>query len=277
MAWGRERPQLTMSDLDGLRGQRFATINDAGIPATRVLGVPVSLVSLAIAVRTIVGWCEAGTAHFVCVRDVHGIMRAQDDPALMALHEQAGLVTPDGMPLVWLARHRGHNKVDRACGSDLVTALSGISVEKGIRHYFYGGKPGVAERMAAALGNRYPGLQVAGTYTPPFRALTVKEDSEVTAAIVAARPHIVWVGLSTPTQEYWMRDHVDRIPGATLIGVGAAFDFHTGDVKRAPVWMRSRGLEWLHRLVSEPRRLWRRYLVLAPKFVVAVTKEQRGR
>ena len=277
MAWGSERPQLTMSDLDGLRGQRFATINDAGIPATRVLGVPVSLVSLAVAVRTIVGWCQAGTAHFVCVRDVHGIMRAQDDPALMALHEQAGLVTPDGMPLVWLARHRGHDEVDRACGSDLVTALSRISVEKGLRHYFYGGKPGVAERMAAALGERYPGLQLAGTYTPPFRALTVQEDSAVTAAIVAARPHIVWVGLSTPTQEYWMRDHVDRIPGATLIGVGAAFDFHTGDVKRAPALMRSRGLEWLHRLVSEPRRLWRRYLVLAPKFVVAVAQEQRGR
>ncbi|WP_380784390.1 WecB/TagA/CpsF family glycosyltransferase [Sphingomonas sp. R86520] len=266
-----------MSDLDGLRGQRFATLNDASIPATRVLGVPVSLVSLAVAVRTIVSWCEAGTAHFVCVRDVHGIMRAQDDPALMALHEQAGLVTPDGMPLVWLARHRGHNGVDRVCGSDLVTALSRVSVDKGIRHYFYGGKPGVAERMAAALSERYPGLEVAGTYTPPFRALTVQEDSAVTAAIVAARPHIVWVGLSTPTQEYWMRDHVDRIPGATLIGVGAAFDFHTGDVKRAPVWMRSRGLEWLHRLVSEPRRLWRRYLVLAPRFVVAVAQEQRGR
>ncbi len=277
LAWGRERPQLTMSDLDGLRGQRFATLNDASIPATRVLGVPVSLVSLAVAVRTIVSWCEAGTAHFVCVRDVHGIMRAQDDPALMALHEQAGLVTPDGMPLVWLARHRGHNGVDRVCGSDLVTALSRVSVDKGIRHYFYGGKPGVAERMAAALSERYPGLEVAGTYTPPFRALTVQEDSAVTAAIVAARPHIVWVGLSTPTQEYWMRDHVDRIPGATLIGVGAAFDFHTGDVKRAPVWMRSRGLEWLHRLVSEPRRLWRRYLVLAPRFVVAVAQEQRGR
>lgn len=263
-----------MSDLDGLRGQRFATITDAGIPATRVLGVPVSLVSLAVAVRTIVGWCEAGAAQFVCVRDVHGIMRAQDDPELRALHDRAGLVTPDGMPLVWLARHRGHLEVSRACGADLVAELSRVSAGNGLRHYFYGGKPGVAERIASALCERYPGLQVVGTYTPPFRILTTQEDSAVTAAIVAARPHIVWVGLSTPTQEFWMRDHVDRIPGATLIGVGAAFDFYAGDVKRAPKWMRGSGLEWLHRLATEPRRLWRRYLVMAPKFVWFALREE---
>lgn len=258
----------------GLRGQRFAVTNGAGIAATRVLGVPVSLVSLTAAVRIIVGWCQAGEAHYVCVRDVHGIMRAQTDPELLALHARAGLVTPDGMPLVWLARHRGHLEVGRACGADLLTELCAASVELGLRHYFYGGKESVAERLAQALQARFPGLQVAGTYTPPFRPLTAAEDAEVTAAIVAARSHIVWVGLSTPTQEYWMRDHVDRIPGATLMGVGAAFDFHTGDVKRAPAWMRRAGLEWLHRLASEPRRLWRRYLVLAPKFVARVAREE---
>ena len=261
----------------GLRGQRFATTNDAGVAATRVLGVPISLVSLAAAVRIIVGWCEAGQAHYVCVRDVHGIMRAQDDPELLALHDRAGLVTPDGMPLVRLARHRGHLEVSRACGADLVTDLCRVSVKRGLRHYFYGGKPGVAERMAAALQARFPGLRVAGTYTPPFRPLAAEEDADVTAAIVAARPHIVWVGLSTPTQEFWMRDHVGRIPGATLMGVGAAFDFHTGDVKRAPAWMRQAGLEWLHRLASEPRRLWWRYLVLAPKFVARVAREETRR
>jgi N-acetylglucosaminyldiphosphoundecaprenol N-acetyl-beta-D-mannosaminyltransferase len=258
----------------GLRGQRFAVMNRAGIAATRVLGVPVSLVSLTTAVNTIIGWCQAGESQFVCVRDVHGVMRAQDDPELLALHEQAGLVTPDGMPLVWLARLRGHVEVRRACGADLVTELCAASPALGLRHYFYGGKPGVAERLVARLQERFPGLQVAGTYTPPFRRLTAEEDAEVTAEIVATRPHIVWVGLSTPTQEYWMRDHVGRIPGATLMGVGAAFDFHTGDVKRAPAWMRRRGLEWLHRLLSEPRRLWRRYLVLAPKFVARVAHEE---
>ncbi|WP_258043157.1 WecB/TagA/CpsF family glycosyltransferase [Sphingomonas sp. NBWT7] len=195
----------------------------------------------------------------------------------MALHYRAGLVTPDGMPLVWLAQSRGHLEVGRTSGADLVTELCRESPERRLRHYFYGGKPGVADRMAAALQARFPGLQVAGTYTPPFRALTLEEDAEVTAKIVATRPHIVWVGLSTPTQEFWMRDHVDRIPGATLIGVGAAFDFHTGDVQRAPRWMQRIGLEWLHRLASEPRRLWRRYLVLAPKFVTKVAREKLGR
>lgn len=255
----------------------FAGANASGVAATRILGIPVSLVDLNKAVATILDWCEAGSAHFVCVRDVHGIMRAQEDPALFALHQQAGLVTPDGMPLVWLARHRGHAHVGRACGADLVQELCRRSVERGYRHYFYGGKPGVAERMAQALSEQYPGLQVAGTSTPPFRAMTAEEDAQATQEIVAARPHIVWVGLSTPTQEFWMRDHVGRIPGATLMGVGAAFDFHAGDVKRAPRWMQKSGLEWLHRLLSEPRRLWRRYLVLAPRFVVRAAREEWGR
>lgn len=251
----------------------------AAAPArTRILGVPVSLIDMPLALRTITGWAAAGTAHYVCVRDVHGVMRAQEDPALMAIHEGAGLVTPDGMPLVWVARSRGHGEVGRVCGADLVDALSAASVPLGLRHYFYGGKEGVAERMAAALVARHPGLVVAGCDTPPFRALTPEEDEAATRAIAAAAPHIVWVGLSTPKQEFWMRDHVGRIPGATLIGVGAAFDFYAGDVKRAPKWMQRSGLEWLHRLASEPRRLWRRYLVLAPQFLwkLATTQERRG-
>jgi N-acetylglucosaminyldiphosphoundecaprenol N-acetyl-beta-D-mannosaminyltransferase len=253
---------------------RFVAKNASGMPATRILNVPVSLVGLHRAVETIVGWCEMRTPHYVCVRDVHGIMRAQKDAALLALHEGAGMVTPDGMPLVWLARYRGHTEVSRACGADLVTELCRVSVTEGLRHYLYGGKPGVADRMARSLADRFPGLQMVGTATPPFRPMTSEEDAAATAAIVATRPDIVWVGLSTPTQEYWMRDHVGRIPGATLIGVGAAFDFHAGDVKRAPRWMQKAGLEWLHRLSSEPRRLWRRYLVLAPTFVWRAVRDE---
>lgn len=265
---------MTGESMASSRQSRYAATSAAGVPATRILGVPVSLVGLDSAIATVVGWAESEQEHFVCVRDVHGIMRAQDDPELMALHEGAGLVTPDGMPLVWLARYRGHTEVTQACGSDLVTELCHASATRGMRNYFYGGKPGVAERLAAVMTERFPGLQVVGTYCPPFRALTPEEDAQITAEIAAARPHIVWVGLSTPTQEFWMRDHVGRIPGATLMGVGAAFDFHTGDVKRAPVWMRRRGLEWLHRLWSEPRRLWRRYLLMAPQFVSHAAREE---
>lgn len=244
------------------------------IDTTNVLGVPVSLMTMREAVDTITTWAAEGEPNFVCVRDVHGIMRAQEDEEFRAIHGQAGMVTPDGMPLVWISRHRGHKHVERVCGADLVAALCERSQQLGLRHYFHGGKPGVAERMADELSRRFPLLQVAGCSTPPFRALSQAEDEAATAEIAAARPHIVWVGLSTPKQEFWMRDHVGRIPGATLIGVGAAFDFFAGDVKRAPVWMQRSGIEWLHRLGSEPRRLWRRYLILAPKFVATLAAEK---
>lgn len=247
------------------------------IAVTRILGIPVSLITMRTAVETITGWAATGEPNFVCIRDVHGVMRAQEDQELRAIHEQAGLVTPDGMPLVWVARRRGHKEVERVCGADLVAALCDRSQELGLRHYFFGGKPGVAERMAGELSRRFPGLKLAGCSTPPFRIMSPAEDEASISEITETRPHLIWVGLSTPKQEFWMRDHVGRIPGATLIGVGAAFDFYAGDVKRAPPWMQKSGLEWLHRLVSEPRRLWRRYLIMAPKFVVALATERVGR
>lgn len=252
------------------RGDANLTETAAGVPATRILGVPVSTINMPVAVRTILGWVAQRNSQYICVRDVHGIMRAQEDLSLMCIHDGAGLITPDGMPLVWVLRARGYKDVDRVCGADLVAALCDASQEVGARHYFYGGKPGVAERMAAELHRRFPALQIAGTATPPFRPLTADEDRAATEEITAVKPDIVWVGFSTPKQEYWMRDHVGRIPGATLIGIGAAFDFYAGDVKRAPNWMHHSGLEWLHRLLSEPGRLWRRYLVLAPRFVMLV-------
>lgn len=254
------------------RTDAHATSTAAGIPATRILGVPISTINMSVAVSTIQNWVRDRNAQYICVRDVHGIMRAQDDDALMAIHHDAGIVTPDGMPLAWTLKSRGYQDAGRVCGADLVAALCKASVPAGTRHYLYGGKPGVAERMAARLIEQFPGLQITGFSTPPFRPLTAVEDEAAIAEISAMQPDVVWIGLSTPKQEYWMRDHVGRIPGATLIGIGAAFDFYAGDVKRAPRWMHESGLEWLHRLISEPRRLWRRYLILAPKFVALMVR-----
>jgi len=257
--------------------QRFdanRALSTGGVPASRVLNIPVSTVNMQTAVETILGWIAKRCSHFICVRDVHGVMRAQDDPELAEIHERAGLVTPDGMPLVWILRSRGYRDTSRVCGADLVAALCEASLKTGARHYFFGGKPGVAERMATELTRQFPGLKIAGLSTPPFRSLAPDEDAVITDRIASASPDIVWVGLSTPKQEYWMRDHVGLIPGATLIGVGAAFDFYAGDVKRAPHWMRGSGLEWLHRLMSEPRRLWRRYLIFAPKFVWQIISQR---
>lgn len=244
------------------------------VPRVDILGVPISLVNLQTAADWVICWASARQANYVCVRDVHGVMRAQEDPALLAIHQNAGMVTPDGMPLAWLARRRGDPRVERTSGFDLVSAVCDLSREHGLRHFFYGGREGVAERLSEKLVSDFPGLQVAGTYTPPFRPLSEIEDRELVEMINASGADIVWVGLSTPKQEYWMRDHVGRIDGATLVGIGAAYDFHVGDVKRAPRWLRDNGLEWLHRLSSEPGRLWRRYLVMAPRFVFAVIREE---
>ncbi|WP_428334130.1 WecB/TagA/CpsF family glycosyltransferase [Novosphingobium sp.] len=256
------------------RVDAYRTQTCSGLPATRILGVPVNAISIPVAVDTIMSWAEQRISQYICVRDVHGIMLGRDDPALTDIHAKAGLITPDGMPLVWILKARGYKQTERVCGADLVAALCRASQDNGVRHYLYGGKPGVGQRMAAELTALFPALQIVGTSTPPFRPLTVIEDEMVTDQIASARPDIVWVGLSTPKQEFWMRDHVGRIPGATLIGIGAAFDFYAGDVRRAPIWMQRSGLEWLHRLLHEPRRLWRRYLILAPKFVFLVGRNR---
>lgn len=195
----------------------------------------------------------------------------------MDIQRRAGLVTPDGMPLVWIARARGYRDIGRVSGADLMDAVCAATQHTGIKHFFYGGREGVAERLIDRMTARYPGMAVAGHYCPPFRTLDPDEDDAITTRIRDSGAQIVWVGISTPKQEFWMNDHVERLPGATLLGVGAAFDFHAGIVKRAPRWMRDYGLEWAHRLASEPRRLWRRYLVMAPQFVLQVAREEAMR
>lgn len=239
-----------------------------------ILGVPVSAITMKTAVQTIQNWVRDQRASFVCVRDVHGLMLAERDPQIMQIHQAAGMVTPDGMPLVWVLKLRSKLKVGRVCGSDLMDALCDAGQAEGLRHYFYGGKAGIPEAMIDNLKSKYPALSVAGYYSPPFRALTAEEDNRIVDAINESCAQVVWIGLSTPKQEFWMRDHVGRVQGATLIGVGAAFDFHSGAVARAPKLMQAFGLEWLHRLASEPGRLWRRYLVMAPLFLFSIIREQ---
>lgn len=241
-----------------------------------VLGVPVSIVDMAAAIEVIDGWIAARRHEFVCLRDVHGVMACQDDPELLEIHRRAGMVAPDGVPLVWLGRLLGHHTIRRVCGPDLMPALCERASARGTRHFFYGGAPGVAESLAERLQARFPGLEVVGTHTPPFRPLSEEEDAAVVRKINESRADIVWVGLSTPKQERWMAGHLGRLEAPVMLGVGAAFDFHAGTVKRAPLWMQRSGLEWLYRLASEPRRLWRRYLVLAPRFVVLVALQLLG-
>jgi N-acetylglucosaminyldiphosphoundecaprenol N-acetyl-beta-D-mannosaminyltransferase len=243
-----------------------------------VLGVEVSAIDLAQALAVIDGWIASGAREYVCVTGVHGVMESRRDAGLRLIHNRAGLVTPDGMPLVWLVRQAGFGHVGRVYGPDLMLACCAASIARGYRHFFYGGAPGVAERLRDRLIERFPGLQVVGTYAPPFRPEGSVEDGEVLAAINTAAPDIVWVGLSTPKQERWMDAHRPRLTAPVLIGVGAAFDFHAGVKRQAPRWMQRAGLEWFFRLTQEPRRLWRRYTYNNTRFLLdlALHRLRRG-
>lgn len=245
-------------------------------PRVNILGVGVSAIDMPMALETIEGWIDGHLSHYVCVTGVHGVMASQRDERLQQIHNSAGLVTPDGMPLVFLSRLYGHRNVQRVYGPDLMLALCERSLVKGYRHYFYGAGEGTPERLAVRLQERFPGLQIVGFYSPPFRQLTEREDERVVQMINEARPDIVWVGLSTPKQERWMAAHLGRVTASALIGVGAAFDFHAGLKKQAPRWMQRTSLEWLFRLLTEPRRLWRRYLVNTPGFVVLIALQALG-
>ena len=237
-----------------------------------VLGVGVSALDLGRAVDVIEGWIERGDAHYVCVTGVHGVMESARDDRLRRIHNASGLTTPDGMPLVWACRWAGLRSVQRVYGPDLMLAVCDRAEARGWRTFFYGGAPDTPERLRDRLQARFPDLQVVGTLSPPFRPLTLEEDEEVVRTIRAAAPDLVWVGLSTPKQERWMADHVERLGAGVLLGVGAAFDIHAGTLRQAPVWIQRRGLEWLFRLAVEPRRLWRRYLVNNPRFVIGVLR-----
>jgi N-acetylglucosaminyldiphosphoundecaprenol N-acetyl-beta-D-mannosaminyltransferase len=247
------------------------------IPRANILGVGVSAVNMEMALRTVEDWISRRETHYVCVTGVHGVMESQRDEKLRHIHNVAGLVTPDGMPLVWLSRLIGFRNVARVYGPDLMLTGCERFAERGYRHFFYGGAPGVANKLVVRLKSRFPGLQVAGIDSPPFRPLTPQEDQAVVERINVARPDIVWVGISTPMQEHWMAEHVGRLSAPVLVGVGAAFDFHAGLKKQAPRWIQNSGLEWFFRLLMEPRRLWRRYLTNNPRFLWLILLQILGR
>jgi N-acetylglucosaminyldiphosphoundecaprenol N-acetyl-beta-D-mannosaminyltransferase len=207
----------------------------------------------------------------------HTAVEANANPALMAALRSADLVLPDGMPLVWIARRRGQKEAERCAGPDVMVAVCDRGRAAGLSHYFVGGAPGTPEALASSLADRYPGLQVAGTHSPPFRDASPAEDASLVAAINAAGPDVLWIGLGTPKQDLWAAEHAAILDAPVILTVGAAFDFHSGRLRRAPHWMRRVGLEWLFRLAMEPRRLWRRYLLTNARFVWLVVREEIAR
>ncbi len=243
----------------------------------RVLGVRVDAVQIPDAVRRMEEWIarrEGG--RYIAVTGMHGVTEAQHDSHFKKILNSAGLVVPDGMPLVWIGRRHGFDLRRRVYGPELMATFCEQTASKAYRHFFYGGASGVAEELASQFVSRFSGMVVAGTYSPPFRSLTPEEDREIIHAIEGAQADIVWVGLSTPKQERWMFEHRHRLKVPVLVGVGAAFDFHTRRIAQAPAWMGDHGLEWLFRLSVEPRRLWRRYLVYGSEFAALALLELLG-
>jgi N-acetylglucosaminyldiphosphoundecaprenol N-acetyl-beta-D-mannosaminyltransferase len=206
-------------------------------------------------------------ARYICATDVHGIMLAHDDPQVAKTFNAADIATPDGMPIVWALRSFGFKKQQRVYGPTLMLALCRSAAETGQRIFLYGAREETLARLSTRLRDRFPELAIVGSHAPPFRALTQSEDEEIQEKIRRSDPDLVFVGISTPKQEKWMYEHRHCFPGVTLIGVGAAFDFHSGRIKQAPAWMQRNGLEWLFRLSREPARLWRRYLLITPRFL----------
>jgi N-acetylglucosaminyldiphosphoundecaprenol N-acetyl-beta-D-mannosaminyltransferase len=231
-----------------------------------ILGVGVSAVSLDEAVDRTEAFLSGDAQGYVCVTGVHGIMEAQTDSEFRRILNRSFLTTPDGMPTVWLGRASGFKNMTRVYGPDYMVAVCGRSADHGYRHFLYGGKPGVAEELRAELMRRFPGIQIVGTYTPPFRPLNQHEEYELRTQLTDSRADILWCGLSTPKQERFMASYQGCLPVQLMVGVGAAFDLLSGNLSEAPDWMKNSGLQWFYRLIKEPRRLWRRYLGNNPRF-----------
>jgi N-acetylglucosaminyldiphosphoundecaprenol N-acetyl-beta-D-mannosaminyltransferase len=226
----------------------------------------------------VVDWMEAVIAAdgraYVTAAAVNLVMSAREEPETLAAVLGATLAVPDGQPLVWALRALGHKRATRVYGPDLMLAFCERAAREGIPMYLYGGRtPAALEQLEARLRERFPGLSIAGGYSPPFRELTAAEERQAIAAIDASGARVVWVGTGQPKQEQWMLAMRPRLQAPLLVGVGAAFDFHAGLVSQAPRWMQRSGLEWSYRLSREPRRLWRRYARYNPRFVVAFLRQ----
>jgi len=253
------------------------TDQEGNISSIRVLGVRVHMVQMSDTIALLERWIrERDGCRNVVATGMHGVMEARRDPAFKAVVNSADLFVPDGMSLVWVARRRGIPLKERVCGSDLMDEFLKLSAQRGYRNLFYGDTEETLARLVLNLKQDLPELQIAGAHSPPFRPLTTEEDEQEVRMINESRADVVWVGLGLPKQERWMFEHKERLDAPVLVGVGAAFKFLSGQVKRAPGWMGDNGLEWLWRLGHEPQRVWRRVLLDGPRFTCQVALELSG-
>lgn len=237
-----------------------------------IWGIPTTAQHFDDAITQLQVWSNDGQ-HYVCTCPVYTLMRGVEDDAIGAALRGAAMIAADGMPVVWLQRRRCHPAAERVYGPDVMLALCAATANTATTHLFYGGMPGVPQALAAKLQTRYPGLNVAGAIAPPTIEIGTTPDTQVIAKLNATEANVIWVGLGSPKQDLWMRLYRPHLDAPLLIGVGAAFDFLAGTKQQAPRYLQRAGLEWLYRLASEPRRLWRRYLVYNTRFVLRVLRD----
>lgn len=239
------------------------------------LGVPIHIAGENAIVDLATKWISGRKrpSAIIVQTNVFSLVSAAEDPNYRAILCEANLSLPDGMPLVWFLRRKGHSGSTRNYGPDLMLALCKKAAQSGWRCFFYGGEPGVSELLRTKLSDRYPGLNVVGVLSPPFRELTTVEEEEACLVINKSRPDILWVSLGGPKQDTWMYNHRMNLDVSVMHGVGAAFDFHSGRKPQAPRWMMNLGFEWVFRLMTEPRRLWKRYTLVNAKFLRLVFLE----
>ncbi|GFO59394.1 glycosyl transferase [Geomonas silvestris] len=241
---------------------RFDTRRDT----VSVLGAPIDALDWPATLSRLAGWAQGREGRYVCICNAHSVVTSRRDPRFARVVNEADMATPDGAPVAWLMRRLGEKGQERINGPDLMWHYFRLAARRAEPIYLYGGSPETLELLVKKLGEEFPELPIAGHYSPPFRKLAEEEDAAVIRAINASGARTVWVGLGCPKQERWMAEHRDKIR-AVLVGVGAAFDYHAGTVKRAPRWMQRSGFEWLHRLLNEPKRLWKRYLATNSLFL----------
>lgn len=237
-----------------------------------VIGAPIDAIGWISALDLVARWAGARQARYVCFCNAHSVVTARGDATLAGAIAAADLALPDGMPVAWMMRRAGFGHQPRINGPDFMYKCCALAERLGTAVYFYGSTPATLQALQRRLASAFPGLKVAGAEAPPFRAASAGEDEETIARINASGAGLVFVGLGCPKQELWMAARRPRIR-AVMAGVGAAFDYHAGTLPRAPQWMQKRGLEWLHRLGSEPRRLWRRYLVTNTLFAFGALRQ----
>jgi N-acetylglucosaminyldiphosphoundecaprenol N-acetyl-beta-D-mannosaminyltransferase len=239
---------------------------------TRVLGSFIDACSWQTSLQTMLRWGANRESRYICICNVHSVITARQDPAFGKALEEADMSTPDGMPVTWMLRHIGFPGQQRINGPDLMWRFCALAEQRDVPVFFYGNTEPTLAALRARLLLAFPRLQIAGAYSPPFRPLTTAEDEEIVMRINASGAQVVFVSLGCPKQELWMAEHRGRVD-AVMVGVGAAFDYHAGTLKRAPLWMQQRGLEWLYRLCAEPRRLWKRYFVTNSLFVLGAARQ----